>query len=144
MGIIRLSHAVVVALWVNKFATMAGRVEVCILMCLRAFLASAHLSLIKCVICGNSVFVSWHSHTYLAFFEEWTSHGLLGTFTRRWSVDHLLRLKQKLIDTRLAKRIDQGDWTKTSSMARSLRVISMDNHLLIVVTCEFWLKLSAP
>ena len=89
LAITRFSHSVM-ALRVDELATMARRVEVCILVSLRAFLASTHLSLIKCVICGNGIFVSWHGHTYLTFLDEWTAHGLLGAFTRWRSIDHLL------------------------------------------------------
>ncbi len=91
-------------------------------MRLRSLLASAHLSLIKSIVRGDGVLVSWHSDAHLALLEQWASHRLLGLLSRWWRVDHLLRFQEQLIDSILA-----FDGCPT---AHAMDIVGLNGHFL--------------
>lgn len=68
---------------------VSWRPEVCVLVCLRAFLSPAHLSLIERVAGRDGIFVSGHRNN-LAFFEHRATHCLLSLLATRRRIDHLL------------------------------------------------------
>ena len=116
------SHAM--ALGPHELATVARSCKVRVLVRLGSLFATSHLSLVKRVASGDGVFVSRHCNAHLAFFKEWTSHRLLSLLPARWRIDHLLRFKQKLINSVLAL-----DW-RTS--AHPVHIVSIHGHLLRV------------
>ena len=107
----------------HKLAAVAARRgKVGVLLSLGALFASTHLTLVKRVAGGDGILFRRHGHAYLALFQEGTPHGLLGLFSGRWRVDHLLRLKQELVDSILA--------LNRCTTAHPMDVVRIHRHLL--------------
>ena len=107
----------------HKLAAVAARRgKVGVLLSLGTLFASTHLTLVKRVACGDGIFFRRHGHAYLALLQEGTSHRLLGLLAGRWCVDHLLRLKQELVDSVLA--------LDGRATAHSMHIIGVHGHLL--------------
>ena len=107
----------------HKLAAVAARRgKVGVLLSLGTLFASTHLTLVKRVAGGDGILFRRHGHAYLAFLQEGTPHGLLGLFTGRWRVDHLLRLKQELVDSVLA--------LNRCTTAHPMNVVRIHRHLL--------------
>ena len=98
--------------------------EVGVLMGLRSLFAASHLALVKGVAGSDGVLVGRHGDPDFAFFKKWTAHGLFRFLSRGWSIDHLLGLEQKLIDSVLA--LDRGSTT------HPVHIVGVHGHLLWV------------
>ena len=104
-------------------------------MSLGAFLAAAHVALVKSVARSNGILVSRHCNAYFALLKKRRAHGLLRLLSRWWSVNHLLRLKEQFIDSILS--------FNGSPTAHPVHIVGIDGHLLrIDELVDEWLATS--
>ena len=108
----------------HKFAAVARSRKVGILVRLRALFTAAHLPLVEGVARSDGVLISGHSHAHFLLVEQWAPHCLLSLLAGRRCVDHLLRLKQELVDSACA--VNRGPAT------HPVHVVRLDWHLLRV------------